>query len=179
MPEAVFNPTVDIANAYIYRRRTNVSQVAADMPTGAIIAFGGSVAPVGWLLCDGSAVSRTQFAALFATIGTTYGSGDGVTTFNVPDMRGRSTVGAGQGTGLTNRVRGATGGEETHQLLTGELANHNHSAVSLGSTSSNFLTSGANATALTAGSSVTGNQGSGTGHNVMHPFLVNTHIIQT
>ena len=57
--------------------------------TGTIVAFGGSVAPSGWLLCDGSAVSRTTFADLFTTIGTRWGIGDGTTTFNLPDLRGR------------------------------------------------------------------------------------------
>ena len=59
------------------------------MPSGAILQFAGSAAPSGYLLCDGSAVSRTTYAALFSAIGTTYGTGDGSTTFNVPDFRGR------------------------------------------------------------------------------------------
>jgi microcystin-dependent protein len=58
-------------------------------PTGAIMMFGGSVAPAGWIVCDGSAVSRTTFSTLFSAIGTTYGVGDGATTFNVPDFRQR------------------------------------------------------------------------------------------
>lgn len=65
-------------------------------PAGVIEAWAGtSSAPNGYLLCDGSAVSRTTYAALFAAIGVTYGSGDGSTTFNVPDFRGRSPVGVG------------------------------------------------------------------------------------
>lgn len=62
-------------------------------PTGALHMYGGTAAPTGWLLCDGSAVNRTTYADLFAAIGTTFGSGDGSTTFNVPDMRGRVPVG--------------------------------------------------------------------------------------
>lgn len=61
--------------------------------TGTIVAFGGSVAPSGWVLCDGSAVSRMDFADLFTTIGTRFGIGDGTTTFNVPDLRGRFSHG--------------------------------------------------------------------------------------
>lgn len=58
-------------------------------PTGTVLAYGGSAAPSGWLLCNGSAVSRTTYAALFAAISTFHGSGDGSTTFNLPDYRGR------------------------------------------------------------------------------------------
>ena len=71
--------------------------------TGIIIAYGGSAAPAGFLLCDGSAVSRTTYADLFAALGTTWGAGDGSTTFNLPDLRGRSALGAGTGSGLTPR----------------------------------------------------------------------------
>lgn len=57
-------------------------------PSGTILDFSGPVAPQGWLICDGSAISRTDYAALFAVIGTIYGVGDGSTTFNLPDLRG-------------------------------------------------------------------------------------------
>lgn len=87
----------------------------------------------GCLLCDGSAVSRTTYAALFAAIGTTYGAGDGSTTFNVPDLRGRVPLGAGTGTaaGATAHARGSqptsgAGGEEAHTLSTAEMPSHNH-----------------------------------------------------
>lgn len=63
-----------------------------------VAAFAGASAPGGWLLCDGSAVSRATYAALFAVIGTTYGAGNGSTTFNVPDLRGRAIYGVGPGT---------------------------------------------------------------------------------
>lgn len=63
--------------------------VADVLPSGLIRAFGGVIVPAGWLLCDGSSVSRTQYASLFAAIQTAYGYGDGVTTFNLPDLRGR------------------------------------------------------------------------------------------
>ena len=62
-------------------------------PTGAVLAYAGATIPAGFLLCDGRAVSRTTYAALFGVIGTTYGSGDGTTTFNLPDLRGRVPVG--------------------------------------------------------------------------------------
>jgi len=64
-------------------------------PIGAIIAYGGASDPSGWLICDGRAISRATFADLFAAISTAYGVGDGSTTFNIPDLRGRSAVGLG------------------------------------------------------------------------------------
>jgi microcystin-dependent protein len=87
-------------------------------------------APAGWLLCDGSAISRTTYAALFNAIGTTYGAGDGSTTFGIPDYRGRTIVGAGAGTGLTSRALGTNGGEETHLLANGEMPTHSHGGQS-------------------------------------------------
>lgn len=68
--------------------------------------------PVGWLLCDGRTVSRTTYPQLFASIGTAFGGGDGSTTFNLPDLRGRTIIGAGAGPSLTARALGDDGGEE-------------------------------------------------------------------
>ncbi len=89
------------------------------MPTGSILEYGGSTAPTGWLLCNGAAVSRTTYAALFAIIGTTYGAGDTTTTFNVPDRRDRVGVGAG-----STYARGATGGAVTATTSTNGAHNH-------------------------------------------------------
>ena len=75
-------------------------------PIGTPCAFAGSVVPDTFLLCDGSAVSRATYSDLFSAIGITWGAGDGSTTFNVPDFRGRVLVGAGTGSGLTPRVLG-------------------------------------------------------------------------
>jgi len=99
-----------------------------DIPTGSVQMFAGSTAPVNWLMCDGSAVSRTTYAALFALIGTTYGVGNGSTTFNLPDMRSRMPVGVGQGSGFTNRTLGATGGAESVTLTDAQsgLVGHTH-----------------------------------------------------
>lgn len=80
-------------------------------PPGTVESFAGYVAPNGWLLCNGQIVSRTTYISLFTAIGTIYGAGDGVTTFTLPDMRGRVSVAAGAGPGLTNRVLGVTDGE--------------------------------------------------------------------
>jgi microcystin-dependent protein len=85
--------------------------------------------PSGWLLCDGSAVSRTTYAALYAAIQSAFGGGDGSTTFNIPDYRGRTIVGAGNGPGLTGRALGYKSGEETHQITNGEMPVHSHAGA--------------------------------------------------
>jgi microcystin-dependent protein len=87
--------------------------------------------PSGYILMDGSAVSRTTYAPLFALWGTTYGAGDGTTTFGLPDWRGRAIVGAGTGAGLTARTLNATGGSELlqshdHGNTTDVSADHTH-----------------------------------------------------
>jgi len=98
-------------------------------PTGSVSPFAGSVAPPEWLLCDGSAVDRTLYSQLFAVISTTYGAGDGSTTFNLPDLRGRTVIGSGQGSGLSDRLLGQTVGAETHTLSNSEMPSHSHGGV--------------------------------------------------
>jgi microcystin-dependent protein len=97
------------------------------IPAGVIWEYGGAAAPTGWLLCNGAAVSRATYAALFAIIGTTYGSGDGSTTFNVPDRRDRVSVGAG-----SSYSRGQTGGAVT--ATTSTDGSHNHTGNTGGTT---------------------------------------------
>ena len=96
-------------------------------PAGIVLPFAGSVAPQGYLLCDGSAVSRTDYADLFTAIGTVYGAGDESTTFNVPDLSGRVVIGVSQSHAL-----GSTGGEATHTLTEQELPAHSHEVPSHG-----------------------------------------------
>lgn len=74
-----------------------VSDMNELMPPGTVLPYAGSSAPTGFLMCDGAAVSRTTYADLFAVISTTFGAGDGSTTFNVPDLRGRFAIGVGTG----------------------------------------------------------------------------------
>jgi microcystin-dependent protein len=95
---------------------------------GTIHAFAGSGVPSGWLWCDGSAVSRTTYAALYAAIGVLWGIGNGTTTFNLPDLRGRAPIGYCNtpATGITSRAYAERLGEETHVITTAELAVHTH-----------------------------------------------------
>ena len=102
------------------------------LPTGMITPFGGTTAPPGWLLCNGQAVSRSLYAVLFTVIGSTFGTGDGSTSFNVPDVRGRTLIGAGAGSGLTARTPNQTGGAETVVLNSATNGYHYHANGSLG-----------------------------------------------
>ena len=136
--------------------------------------YGGSAAPADWLLCDGSAVSRTTYSGLFAIIGTTYGVGDGSTTFNVPDMRSRIP-----------RVdtRGSTGGAETHVLTEAEMPAHTHSnAARQGYTPSYWGNAPYSNEYQARNYTVTynnDNSGSGTAHENMPPFIALNYIIKT
>jgi microcystin-dependent protein len=114
---------------------------AAASPVGTVADFAGVAAPSGWLLCYGQAISRTTYAALFAVIGVTYGIGDGSTTFNIPDCRGRVSAGKDDmGGASANRLTSATGGVdgdvlgnvgglETHALTLAQLAAHTHTGT--------------------------------------------------
>ena len=92
---------------------------------GTILSFGFNFAPRGWLLCYGQLLSISQNSALFSLLGTTFG-GDGVNTFALPDLRGRSLVGQGQGIGLTNIEMGQISGTENTSLLITNMPGHTH-----------------------------------------------------
>lgn len=163
---------------------------------GSIKAWPAAAAPASWMLCDGSALSRTLYPGLFAVLGTSWGAGDGSTTFNLPDMRGRFVLGAGLGTGLANRVLAALGGEEAHALNANENASHTHSATQpahshgvnipqagAATGASLFANySGGTAGGITSGTATpaitVGTSGAGLAHENMPPFLVITYIIK-
>lgn len=236
------------------------------MPTGAIQDFAGYTVPTGWLLCDGSAVSRATYATLFAALSKTatitvtiaspgvvtwtahglsdgdpvfftttgalptgitastvyyvrssttntfqlaatvggaaintsgsqsgthtgqylpWGSGDGSTTFNVPDLRGRTAIGSGTGTSLTARNLAASSGTETHTLVDAELPSHTHGPSGTNTGFVMYKTGGTISLNTAAGgntypgATVTGSTGSDTAHNNMQPYKVVTKIIKT
>lgn len=160
-------------------------------PAGVVLPYAGSAAPTGWLLCYGQAVNRTTYAALFAAIGTNYGTGDGSTTFNLPDMRGRVAGGKDDmggsaanrlttaGSGVNGATLGAAGGAETHTLSVAQMPAHSHAvsgATSPGGSGSNDVRSSGNAT---GSAPTTASQGSGNAHNNTQPTLVLQYIIKT
>ena len=164
--------------------------------TGTILPTVATSAPAGWLLCDGSAVSRSTYANLFNLVGTTFGAGDGSTTFNVPDLRGRAIIGVGQGSGLSARTRGQTGGAEVHQLGVTEIPAHGHdiyagtdntsgNTVAAANSGARGLSGSISATGLTAITNLAGsgqqavrNAGGGGSHNNMQPFMALSYIIR-
>jgi len=175
------------------------------IPAGVMMPFAGSTPPTGYLLCDGTAVSRTTYADLFSIIGTTYGTGDESTTFNVPNTKGKVLVGYNSSESEFNSL-GETGGEKTHTLSQSEMPSHYHS-VSLttstngshthsyqkGDPGDNSITDASgshdeyddiSATTGSAGShnhSVSGNtgsKGSSSAHNNIQPYITINYIIK-
>lgn len=167
---------------------------------GIIQMFAGSTAPIGWLICDGSAVSRETYSILYSIIGDTYGAGDGSTTFNLPDLRGRVPVGIGTGTAsdATAHTLGQTEGTETHTLTTAQMPSHTHyniidatdktswdgrikyiTAKSLLSDSTYKYRSASASGNYYVRSAVTDSSGSSTAHPNMQPYLGINFIICT
>lgn len=167
------------------------------IPTGTITTWSDSSLPSGFLECDGSNVSRTTYSALFAIIGTTYGAGDGSTTFGLPDLQdnvavGKSNSKALASTGGANTVTstGNIGGSTANATLSeGQLASHDHSfSVNAG---------GGNSTVVSrnlgnVGNTNTANAGSGSGHShnmsanfsgdatsVVQPYVALIYVIKT
>ena len=150
-------------------------ELIKEMLTGVIFPFAGASTPDGFLECDGQAVSRTDYADLFAVIGITYGPGDGSTTFNLPDLRGRVPV--GQDTGQVEfDTLGETGGEKAHTLTVTEMPAHTHTEV----TATPSLCDGIILTAPSSipGVGLTGSAGGGAAHNNLQPYLTLKFIIK-
>ncbi len=145
-----------------------VSQLAL---VGEVRLWTQAAAPSDWLLCDGSAVNRTTYADLFAVVGTTFGVGDGSTTFNLPDFRGSIAIGVDATYALA-----ATGGAATHALSTAELASHTHETDDLVAASSG-VTAGAITTYSAVTTSAIASAGGGGAHENLHPYLALNYII--
>lgn len=103
---------------------------AATIPAGVVWSYAGSVAPGGWLMCDGSTLSAVAYAALYSVIGTSFGNSGGAGTFDLPNTARRVIVGAGGASGsVLNNVVGSVGGEESHALTVQEMPPHSHMTV--------------------------------------------------
>lgn len=163
-------------------------------PTGTVIYTLTQNVGTGFLECNGQAVSRTTYAALFNAIGTRFGAGDASTTFNLPDFRGRSPIGAGMGLGLTNRdINTQFAGEENHTPTLAETAAHSHEVIAQ---NRGAVSGGDGGWIIGEGPDVTGNQarndaaaiqrhgiteesGGGQGFNVVHPCWIGYVWIKT
>ena len=174
------------------------------VPSGALMPYAGTSAPTGFLLCDGSSVSRSTYATLFSAISTTYGSDDD-STFKLPDLRGRVVAGqddmggssanrlTDQTGGLNGDALGATGGSETHTLTTAQLAAHTHSfSDDISVATPRSFSNGSNTNSVNMGGSgiavnsstvtvsgTTGSKGSGSAHNNVQPTIILNYIIKT
>lgn len=173
-------------------------------PSGSLTAFAGATAPTGWLICDGSAVSQTTYASLYAVVGSTYNTGgEGAGNFRLPNIKGRVIVGLDASDSDFN-VLGETDGAKTHTLTTAEMPSHNHTgsisggshshsmstgaALTLGAGNSLFANSG-NPPVTSAGNTGTSashshtlsinNEGSGGAHNNLQPYIALNWIIKT
>ena len=181
------------------QRINNLENFVTPVPVGSVVSYPAASLPSGFLSCDGSAISRSTYSALFALIGTTWGSGDGATTFNLPNAEDCTVMASGTTAGLTTRTVGQTVGSATHTLTTSELPIHTHTPSDPGHTH-NFSDTGDNDAAgslrrvfagtgspllgvqtiynETSGISI-GSEGSGAAHNNMQPYLATQFIIKT
>ena len=178
---------------------------SSSVPTGVILDYGGTAEPTGWLLCYGQAVSRSVYSDLFTILGTAYGAGDGSTTFNLPDCRGRILAGRDNmgnvaanritsgGSGIDGTTRGSAGGTETHTLTTAQMPTHSHveqitgsggdpigsAKFANGTGSSAYGIRGYTGNDASTTDVTTANAGSGNAHQNTQPTLIVNKIIKT
>lgn len=165
-----------------------------DGMTGTVFPFAGATAPSGWLLCYGQAISRTTYAKLFGVIGITYGAGDGSTTFNLPDLRGRVAAGKDNmggtpsnrlttaGAGIDGPTLGATGGSQTHTLTEAQMPAHTHSAGNSNGywvdMPGRYIVNAAGNIANLNNIPATPSTGGGLAHPNAQPTIIMNHIIR-
>lgn len=126
-PITISNLTPKVDSTKTIQKTTEIitQQTGEPEKVGVIKMFSGLVPPLGWMLCNGAAISRIKYSKLFNIIGTTYGSGDGETTFNLPNLKGKTIVGLDE-TDNDFKTLGKIGGEKTHKLTIQEMPSHFH-----------------------------------------------------
>jgi microcystin-dependent protein len=161
--------------------RRNLALVAS--ASGEIKLTARATPPTGWLICDGSAISRTTYSNLFVAIGTNYGVGDGSTTFNLPDLKGKIPVGLDSSQTEFDAL-GKTGGEKTHTLIANEIPAHNHANGSYskllkvdGSGTSGLTDNSAGEPNLNSTGTIATVGGNGA-HNNLQPYMTLNYIIK-
>ena len=159
------------------------------LPPGVIVPYGVSAAPTGFLLCNGQAVSRTTYSALFAVVSALYGEGNGSSTFNVPDLRGRFIAGWDAGTSVLTSTAGAagtmivgasianTGGIQAVTLSVGEIPAHSHTFTQFGSNAGG--NEGGGPLWQYTSTSDTSDTGGGGAHSNIPPSMILNFIIKT
>jgi len=171
-------------------------------PVGIIIPFAGNTIPPSYLICDGRSLLKSEYSELFKVLGNKYGENS--LNFNIPDLRGRTIVGTGQGNNLTNRILGTTGGTEnetltiqqmpshTHTGNTNTTGEHNHSLsiptdsgagnysphLSTSNTNTGYYNMNTNSVGNHSHNFTTNSTGGGSSHNNMPPFIVLNYIIK-
>ena len=183
--------TNHIKDGAVTAAKLDSAAVSVLMPTSTILPYAGSAAPTGYFLCDGSAKSRTTYAGLFAIIGTTYGVGDGSTTFNIPDLRGRVIAGqddmggtsanrlTGQTGGVDGDILGGTGGAETHTLSITQMPSHDHGGGTVGTGFLGDVSGGGGRIHPEGNGGNVSSQGGGQAHNNVQPTIILNYIIKT
>lgn len=183
----VFAETATVARVISYQYATN-----GLVPVGSVMPFAGTTEPAGWLFCYGQAVSRTTYARLFSVLSTVYGTGDGSTTFNLPDLRGRVVAGQDDMGGssadrltavINGDTLGAAGGTDSHTLTASQIptitSSGSFTTWNAGSTGNGALTSDPSGATGTVTVSSTSTNTGGAAHTNLQPTLVLNYLIKT
>lgn len=159
-------------------------KVTDTLPVGTIIPYAGTTIPSNYMLCEGQALSRIEYDILFSAIGTTYGEGDGSTTFNLPNLKGRVITGIDSNDTDFDTL-GETGGEKEHTLTVDEMPQHGHAQYAVANPHSGgtgirgtFNNVSGSGLSKYETNTYTGERGNGEAHNNLQPYIVLNYIIK-
>ena len=159
-------------------------KVTDTLPVGTIIPYAGSTVPSNYMLCEGQELSRIEYDILFNAIGTTYGVGDGATTFNLPNLKGRIITGIDSNDTDFDTL-GETGGEKTHTLTVDEIPSHAHEQLAISNPNSGgpgirgtYNEQEGTGMSRYPTNTQTGTTGGGEAHNNLQPYIVLNYIIK-